>query len=241
MNIFSRLLRSPPVISMQQNTTQANWRPYVLLGWMLIMPLSFSSVLGYMIYNHEAYLQTLTIAQWVIIYALSILTMAFALTPTTIIALISGYFLGFWAIIPLILTYSIASIIGYLISKPLGRNFQLTLHQAYPRLDEFIHRMSNSSPIGFVLFSRISPVLPFAVMNVVLPFIGIKFRHFFWGGMAGMLPRTLLAILSGSIANSLINLINKPNSSSYMQIGFAVLLAISIFGFILLFKRPLRR
>lgn len=204
------------------------------------MPLSFSSFLGYTVYSNETYFQSLSILEWSALYGISILTMAFALTPTTIIALISGYFLGFWAIIPLVITYSIASIIGYFISKPLGQNFQLTLHQAYPKLDEFIHRMSNTSPVGFVFFSRISPVLPFAVMNVFLPFIGIKFRQFFWGGMIGMLPRTILAILSGKIANSLVRLVNSPNNNSYMQIGFVVLLAISIFGFILLFKRPFK-
>lgn len=240
MSICLKWSNSHPVIKSDLHTVVANWRPLLLFGWMLIMPLFFSSLLGWTVYQNEAYLQTLTPEQWILIYTISIITMAFALTPTTVVALISGYFLGPSAIIPLVITYSIASIIGYYISKPLGKNFQITLHAAYPKLDDFVHRMSNTSPIGFVFFCRISPVLPFAVMNVTLPFIGIKFKPFFWGGMAGMLPRTVLAIISGNLANDLFNLVKKPNGDSYMQIGFAILLILSIFGFILLFKKPLK-
>lgn len=163
--------------------------------------------------------------------------MAFAFTPTTVIALVSGYFLGYSAIVPLVLTYSAASIIGYYISKPLGSKFHHTIQKAYPKLEQLTQNVSERNPASFAFFCRISPVLPFAVMNVVLPIIGLKFKPFFWGGMAGMLPRTVLAIITGSLANNLINLMQHPNSTSYMQIGFAVLLIISIFGIGFLFKK----
>lgn len=163
--------------------------------------------------------------------------MAFALTPTTVIALVSGYFLGIKAIVPLVITYSLASVIGYFISKPLGKSFHAAAHKAYPKMDRLIQGMSSRSPAGFVFLCRISPILPFAVMNVVLPFIGVRFKSFFWGGIAGMLPRTVLAIVAGSLAHSLFSLIKEPNSLGYMQIGFVVLLLISIFGFALLLKK----
>lgn len=212
----------------------------MLLAWMLFMPLTFSSLLGWTIYENETLIQSFSTLDWLLVYSITVLTMALALTPTTVIALVSGYFLGIKAIIPLVITYSLASIIGYFLSRPLGSKFHKTIHEAYPKLDNLIERMSKFSPTGFVFFSRISPVLPFAVMNVVLPFIGIKFKPFFWGGMAGMLPRTILAIGAGHLAVSLFTLINQPNNTTYMQIGFVVLLTISIFGFVLLFKKALR-
>lgn len=201
------------------------------------MPLTFSSLLGWTIYENETAITAFSTMQWGLFFLVTILTMAFALTPTTVIALVSGYFLGYFAIFPLLITYSLASIIGYYISTPLGKRFHTTLHEAYPTLDQLIEKTTTTSPSAFAFFCRISPILPFAVMNVVLPFIGIKFKPFFWGGMAGMLPRTTLAVVTGSVASNLVSIMKHPNNTSYMQIGFAVLLVISIFGFILLFKR----
>lgn len=221
----------------KSKTIAKNWRPFLLMAWMLIMPLTFSSLIGWKIYENEQIIEGFSTIQWVIVYVSFIITMAFALTPTTVIALISGYFLGIMAIIPLVITYCLASVIGYIISKPLGKTFHKTVHQAYPKIDTLVGRMSNYSQAGFVFFCRISPILPFAVMNVVLPFVGIKFKPFFWAGMAGMLPRTLLSVVAGSLATNLFNLIKQPNSLASMQVGFVVLLTISIFGFALLLYR----
>jgi len=220
---------------MYKNSTR--WPSLLLLGWMLVMPLSFSSVLSWKIVENMEYIENWKIWQWVFSYTIIILTMTFALTPTTVIALVSGYFLGFNAILPVVISYSLASIAGYYISKPLGPNFQTVIRSSYPKIDSFVHQMMDKSPISFVIFSRISPVLPFAVMNVVLPLVGIRFKPFFWGGLIGMLPRTLLAILTGKLAKNLFLLLEHPSNSVYMQIGFISLLLLSILGFVFLFKK----
>jgi uncharacterized membrane protein YdjX (TVP38/TMEM64 family) len=204
---------------------------------MALMPLTFSSGLGAVILNNIGLVEGFGTSQWIAVFTITIFTMAFALTPTTIIAIISGYFLGFSAIIPLVVSYSLASIIGFILSKPLGSNFQSLIRNSYPKLDSFIHRMSDKSPIRFVIFSRISPVLPFAVMNLVLPFVGIKFKPFFWGGIVGMLPRTILAIAVGKLAKDIYSLVEHPGSTTAMQLGFGVLLIISVLGFVFMYRR----
>jgi len=201
------------------------------------MPLSFSSGLSAIIISNLAEVETFTWQQWAGVYTITIFTMAFALTPTTVIAIISGYFLGFTAVVPVVISYSLASIGGFLLSKPLGGNFQTVIRSSYPKIDSFIHRMSDKSPIGFVIFSRISPILPFAVMNLVLPFIGIKFKPYFWGGILGMLPRTLLAITAGKLTKDIFSVVENPSDGLMMQIGFGVLLLISLLGFVFLFKK----
>lgn len=214
-----------------------NLTTLLLLGWMAIMPLTFSGGLSVFIAGNAAVVESYNVFQWILVYAILVLTMAFALTPTTVIALISGYFLSFYAIIPVVVSYSLASIIGFLLSNILGNNFQQVIHTSYPKLDSFIHRMSDKSPLSFVIFSRISPVLPFAIMNLVLPFVGISFNPFFWGGMVGMLPRTLLAITVGKLANDIYSIVDNPSSGISMQIGFGVLLLASLIGFISIYNR----
>ncbi len=213
------------------------WLSTLLLGWMLIMPLSFSSGLSFLIIDNVHQIEELQFIEWVAVYVIISLTMTFALTPTTVIALLSGYFLGIYAIIPVVISYSLASVGGFYLSKPLGRNFQEVVNSSYPKLDLFIHKMRDKSPVSFVIFSRISPVLPFAVMNIVLPFMGIRFKSFFWGGMLGMLPRTILAIITGKLTKDIFAIVENPSSGIYMQIGFGVLLVISVMGFINIYKK----
>ena len=201
------------------------------------MPLSFSSGLSLLIIDNISYVENLQLHEWVLVFSIVSLTMTFALTPTTVIALLCGYFLGFYAVLPVVVSYSLASLGGFYLSNSLGSNFQDVIRTSYPKLDSFIHKMSDKSPVSFVIFSRISPVLPFAVMNIVLPFIGIKIKPFFWGGMLGMLPRTLLAIIVGKLAKDILILIENPSSGIYMQIGFAVLLLVSLIGFYTIYKR----
>jgi len=204
---------------------------------MLIMPLSFSSGLSLLIIENISYVENFQLFEWVIVFSIVSFTMTFALTPTTVIALLSGYFLGLFAVLPVVVSYSLASLGGFYLSNSLGSNFQEVIRSSYPKLDAFIHKMSDKSPVSFVIFSRISPVLPFAVMNIVLPFIGIKLKPFFWGGMLGMLPRTVLAIIIGMLAKDILILIENPSSGIYMQIGFTVLLLISLIGFYSIYKR----
>ncbi len=204
---------------------------------MAIMPLTFSSGLSATILSNLSEVESFSWLQWAGIFAVTVFTMAFALTPTTVIAIISGYFLGFAAIIPVVISYSLASIGGFLLSKPLGGDFQLIIRSSYPKINSFIHRMSDKNPVSFVIFSRISPILPFAVMNLVLPFIGVKFRPYFWGGIAGMLPRTLLAITAGKLTKDIFSVVENPSDGLMMQIGFGVLLLISLLGFTFLFKK----
>lgn len=213
------------------------WTAGLLLVWMTFMPLSFSGGIVYSIVTYLPIVENFNWIQWVLVYTGTVVTMGFALTPTTVIAIVSGYFLGFLGMFPVVITYSLASIIGFGLSNTLSNSFQGVIAQSYPKLDHFLSKISSKSPYQFVIFSRISPILPFAVMNLVLPFVGIKFKPFFWGGMVGMMPRTLLAVAAGKLTNDIINIIKHPAQGSLMQTGFAMLLLVSVFGFLYLYKR----
>ena len=99
-----------------------------------------------------------------------------------------------------------------------------------------------SNPFWFVILCRISPILPFGLMNLLLPAFGVKVKEFIIAGTLGMLPRTILFVWLGSAAQNLIEAFNTDNG----DIGFkfymtSTLVIISSFGLLYLFKRKLRQ
>jgi uncharacterized integral membrane protein len=80
------------------------------------MPLVVSSSITVWVMFHEATIHQFDLPTWTMVYAAASLTMAFALTPTTFVALLSGYFLGWQALIPVCVSYWLASWIGYVMA-----------------------------------------------------------------------------------------------------------------------------
>ncbi|MBC7921499.1 MAG: VTT domain-containing protein, partial [Ferruginibacter sp.] len=167
-----------------------------LLG---LLPLFFSSTVTYYAIRYEPHVRNFDTPAWVGFYVLSSLTMAFALTPTTFIALLSGYFLGWLSILPVSVSYLAASWIGYRAAQRLdGGRFMRNLPRK-ERAEKLVSNLKNNE-FGLIVMARLSPVLPFAVTNVLLSLSGASLRTFLTAGFIGMLPRTMLSIWVGSQA-----------------------------------------
>lgn len=205
-----------------------------------LLPLTVSSALTYGAYRYEDMIAGFGWAAWVVFYALTSLTMAFALTPTTFIALISGYFLGWIALIPMSVAYLTASYIGYKTAGRLDEGRFLEKFAQGEKARNVIRNLQNGQ-LKVIILSRLSPVLPFAVMNVVLAMLKVNVNKFIWGGFVGMLPRTALAILAGTQTRNIRLLLENPNGSDFVQIGIVVLTVASIGGLVYVFTRMLSR
>lgn len=72
----------------------------------------------------ESNMQMFGVLEWSVLFGLSILTMSFAMTPTTYVSIVSGYFLGWVAVVPVVLSYALASVTGYTLSAYLDRGFR---------------------------------------------------------------------------------------------------------------------
>ncbi len=178
----------------------------VALVFFSVMPLMFSSWLGGWLLNNIPVIDEL-FAEWGtwLILGTSV-TMAFGLTPTTFIALITGFFLGMAGIIPMILAYSAASVIGYKVGALLdGGHFlkSLVRYSVTSRVAEDLR----ARPVSLIVLVRLSPVLPFCLMNLVLSALQIRLSAFLLAGAVGMLPRTLLSIWAGDKTRDLVELI----------------------------------
>lgn len=194
-----------------------------------LMPLLVSSSLSYWVITHEQEIQAFTFQNWTITFIIACFTMAFALTPTTFIALLSGYFLGWKAFLPIAISYWIASFLGFKTAQIIdgGRFFQILSEK--PKVKQVLGNLQKDE-FKIILLARLSPVLPFAVTNVLFSFSGTKLRNFLTAGFLGMLPRTILSIWIGTQAHEIKRLIEHPSEGSLSQILILGLVGGSILG-----------
>jgi uncharacterized membrane protein YdjX (TVP38/TMEM64 family) len=194
-----------------------------------LMPLLVSSSLSYWVITHEQEIQNFTFQNWIIAFIIACFTMAFALTPTTFIALLSGYFLGWEAFLPVAFSYWIASYIGFKTAQMIDGGRFLKILSEKPQVKQVLENLQKDE-FKIILLARLSPILPFAVTNVLFSFSGTKLRNFLTAGFIGMLPRTILSIWIGTQAQEIKRLIEHPSEGNISQILIVGLIGGSIFG-----------
>jgi uncharacterized membrane protein YdjX (TVP38/TMEM64 family) len=215
---------------------KVNKNSFFLFIWMGTVPFVASSTLAIMMIKNESFFLKLSLGEWSVFYGLTALTMAFALTPTTFIALISGYFLGWQSVPGVFLSYLTASWIGYQLSGFFDKGKFLASIKSYPKASGFIKGLQ-SKQFGIIILSRISPILPFAIMNIVLPMVGVTLKKFLFAGFLGMLPRTLLMIWIGSKIADIRYLLEESKEDTFSNITLGVLIIISISGLFMYIKK----
>ena len=223
----------------------APWKSFLLTAWVVVAPLLVSSAVTYYALTYEEAIAQFSIEAWVLVFLLSCLTMGLAFTPTTFIALASGYFLGLAAIPAVVLGYTVASLIGFLLTKAIDQGYLMSSIYRWlgdakaQRLRQLLAGVADHQ-FGIIVMARLSPVLPFALMNVVLPVAGVRLRPFVVAGTLGMLPRTLFFIWLGSEAQRLRALIEEGGSGALSRVLLVGLLSISLVGFFYYGRRILR-
>ena len=222
------------------------WKTFLLTAWVVVAPLAVSSAATYYALVHEQTIAQFGAEAWTVVFLLSCLTMGFALTPTTFVALVSGYFLGLAAIPAVVLGYTIASLIGFLLTRAIdqGQLMRSIYHwlgdAKAQRLRQLLAGIADHQ-FGIIVMARLSPILPFALMNVVLPVAGVRLRPFVVAGTLGMLPRTLFFIWLGSEAQVLRTLVEEGGDGVLPRVLLVGLLAISLVGFFHYGRRIMRR
>ncbi|AMO58088.1 hypothetical protein EZMO1_4163 [Endozoicomonas montiporae CL-33] len=210
------------------------------LGLLSSMPLIFSSVAAALLFRHEAFLHELTVFQWLPLYLLSAFTMALAMTPSTFIALVSGYFLGWSATAMMPGAYLLASALGYKAGQLLdGGQLQNSL-QKQEKVQRFLDDLRlREWPL--MIMVRLSPVLPFSVMNLLLPAINVKFSTFLVAGFFGMLPRTLFSIWLGIQAKGIMNLLQSSGDNRTSAAFLIIITVLSVTGLFWIVQKAAQR
>jgi uncharacterized membrane protein YdjX (TVP38/TMEM64 family) len=200
-----------------------------LLLLLLILPVLISSSLVVLAVKYDAAIRNFSLISWCFFYFCACFTMAFAMTPTTFIALLSGYFLGLKAIPFVIISYFIASIMGYFLAMKVDKGRFMTSLQGIPGVSNIASNLKKKE-VSVIILARISPALPFAMMNMLLSYLGADFKKFLWAGFIGMLPRTILFIWIGSQGDNIRVLLENPEDNNLAKLSFILLLLVSVLG-----------
>jgi uncharacterized membrane protein YdjX (TVP38/TMEM64 family) len=210
--------------------------PLISSIFLTVVPLIFSSVLTAVIITHENQIALFDWKEWTLITIICCLTCTFAFTPPTLLALIFGYFIGWHAVLPVFALNMVAIFLVNFITKMLdGEKFKsyLSDNKKVSAILENIRKQE----LKVIFFTKLSPVLPFALTNFVFALSGAKLKNILIGGFLGMIPRTALAIWTGSQAKEIRRLLENPNEGNLEKILIIVLIIFSVGG-ILYFVLP---
>lgn len=201
-----------------------------------LVPLVSSSLMTAFLIQNQVYFQALSYQQWLPLFALSVVTMATAITPTTFIALVSGYFLGWQAVMPMVVSYLLASMLGFALGKQLDGGRLMKGFEQHSKVSLIIEEIKKRDWSLMVLV-RISPVLPFSLINLVLPATGLRFKVFVLAGFVGMLPRTLFSVWAGLQSHNLALLLQNPDQNTPATVLLILTALISVGGLLFILSR----
>ncbi|MDF1614789.1 TVP38/TMEM64 family protein [Desulfurivibrio dismutans] len=235
MSFFARLTAHPAFSHLQEN------RNFLLmLLFFALLPLVASSLFIYAAQANQHLLAERTISMLVLFHLAAIPAMALALTPTTFIAVISGYFFAWYGLAGLLLSYPLAALLGL----KFGRTAQkLVLSKNFyhnPKIRRFLEQIGQDE-FTMIVFARLSPVLPFAMTNMALSVLKLGLISFMLATMIGMLPRTFIFFLLGRDAPEIWAFVRDPTLEDFQQLIPLLLAIISATGLLWVAKRTVAR
>ena len=207
-----------------------------LTAYLAISPAIGSTALGVWLINNENTIRQFQTIDW--IWATLTLTAlsAIAIAPPTLLAFVFGYFLGWAAVLPLISMNLLAIMSVYWVVQLTDKQVVQDFFVTYPRTKSFFDKIQTNQ-FNFVFFTKLSPVLPFALTNVLFAVADLRLKNILLGGFLGMIPRTLLAVWVGYEAQNIKILIDNPNENVVSRVVIMALFLVSVVGVIWVFKK----
>lgn len=134
-------------------------------------------------------------AAFVITYAVAVV----ALVPGSLLTLAAGALYGLTAGVPLVFAGAVLGACGaFLVSRYLARDWVERKLVRFPRFAAIDAAVATSG-FTLVFLLRLSPVVPFTLLNYALGATRVRFRDYALASV-GMLPATVLYVYSGSLA-----------------------------------------
>lgn len=155
------------------------------------------------------------------------------------LALIFGYFLGWQAILPLLIINLGGILFINLLVRWIDHDRFLKFLRQNPKAQSVLDRILHKE-LEVIFFAKLSPILPFGLTNLLFALSGAQLKNILLGGFLGMMPRTLLAIWSGHEAREIRTLLANPNQNTWTQIIVIALIVVSIAGLWQVVQRALK-
>jgi uncharacterized membrane protein YdjX (TVP38/TMEM64 family) len=122
--------------------------------------------------------------------------------PGTILTLGAGFVFGLTFGTPLVSAGSLLGAIGaFLVGRFCMRDWVAKRVARSPRLQALVAATRHDG-FTLVLLARLSPLLPYNVLNYLFGLTAVRFRDYVLGSWLGMLPATVLYVYIGSLTKT---------------------------------------
>ncbi len=213
---------------------------FFLLALLGIMPTIISSYILYLLYSNSHFLENPSAAITITFFCITSFTMALAITPTTFIAIISGYFFSWTGLIGISISYIFASVFGLLIGRGLQKFGIAYTPKAGSKFEKLLTNFGDRE-FMLIAFARLSPILPFAMTNVALSSINLRWKNYLLGSLAGMFPRTFIFFWAGKNAADIWTFVSNPTLGGVYKLLPVALILVSTVGLYLIIKKKLQQ
>lgn len=213
---------------------------FTALIFIAVLPLIVSGNILLLLRANAHWFQDPDAFTYIVFFSASIFTMGLALTPTTFIAIISGHFWGWMGLPGVIIGYAFAAVLGYAAGNRLNH---LLPEKKLVELDELKPFRENiqKHELEMIIYGRLSPVLPFAMMNFAFSALKPSYNKFIFGSLIGMFPRTLVFFIAGMQASNIWAFLLNPSLRGGLELIPLLLIIISTFGIIRLMLKVGRK
>lgn len=219
---------------------QKNFSTLLTMFLLVAVPLLGSASLVLGLVQHQQLLHHLTGWQQLGYFALLGVAMAIALTNSTFAVIVTGYFLGWGGLPGMVTAYALAAALGYELARHLDQGRLRRFLHHFPKADAVLGELQHQS-WQLILLTRLSPVLPFALMTFVLAIVGVPRGRFLAASVLGMLPRSLFFYWLGTKASDVLVLLRNPDEGTLSKLVLLALVAASLLGLYVVFNKALSR
>jgi uncharacterized membrane protein YdjX (TVP38/TMEM64 family) len=235
MKIFDKIIEHSIFTHLKEN------RNFVfLLLFFAVLPLVVSSSFIYFQQANQHLLAERTLPALVLFHLAAIPAMAFALTPTTFIAVISGYFFSWYGLAGILVSYPLAAVLGLKFGGVAKKLFLGDKFFRTPKIQRFLEKIREDE-FTMNIFVRLSPVLPFAMTNVAVSVLKLSLIPFMAATMIGMFPRTFIFFLLGKDAPEIWIFVQNPTPEGLHRLIPLLLIIISTAGLLWVVRRTFSR
>ena len=158
-----------------------------------------------------------------VLFAAAYLPAAVLLVPASLLTLGAGFLFG---VVKGTVIVSVGSTAGataaFLVGRSIAREWVTRRLAGHPKMAA-IARAVETEGFKIVLLTRLSPALPFNLLNYAFGLTAVPLRKYILASWIGMLPGTILYVYLGSAANSLAALLSGDQPRSAGQQALFVL------------------
>lgn len=215
-------------------------RLILLLVVFAVLPTLFTSSTLFFLKDKSNWLLSGNMVSFLLFFSVTTFTMSFALTPTTAIAILSGYFFGWAGFAGVMGAYAMACLIGLRFGNFIYHFFVGDRIFQHKKLSNFLEAL-HQQEFWLIFFGRLSPVFPFAMMNIVFAALKPNVKRYLFAGILGALPRTFLFFFLGKNALEIWQFALNPTLEGSQSLIPVVLVVISSVGIIWIFRRAMNK